>query len=308
MKKYQSILGEKPMVKDQSLLRHEDIRKNITVLPELEELIPPLQEDEFAQLEENIIREGCREALLIWETTQKNIDPDSDDNRPVYILIDGHNRYRICTKHDINFKIHLVNFESLPDVREYMIDNQLGRRNLNPEQISYLRGKKYNSQKLARGKYNREDHKGQNVPFATGSTSARIAEEFKVNEKTIKRDAEFALGLDKLENQLRVKILSGKIKVNKMDLQKLGKMEEAPLAISSMEEFSAAVGKTSNIPSPNPEKPVSNPKKELVAKLELLVKEVNIGTKPLSFLCDEIIKYAQDLKEFGKNQNVLKQP
>ena len=69
MKKYQLNLGEKKIIKDQGLLQFEEIKRQILILPELEQLIPPLLTDERQQLEQNIIREGCREALLIWQTT-----------------------------------------------------------------------------------------------------------------------------------------------------------------------------------------------------------------------------------------------
>ena len=147
MKKYQINLVEKKIIKDQGLLQFEEIKKQILILPELEELIPPLLTDELQQLEQNIIREGCREALLVWQTTEETIYPEKKDTNTVYVLIDGHNRYSICTKHGIDFKIHLVDFKNLYDARQYMVDNQLGRRNLTPEQVSYLRGMKYLTEK-----------------------------------------------------------------------------------------------------------------------------------------------------------------
>lgn len=289
------------MVKDQGLLRHEDIRRQITILPELEELIPPLQVEEFAQLEENILRDGCREALLVWETTQKRITPESSEDKQVYILIDGHNRHRICSRHQLDFKIHILPFSSLTEAREYMIDNQLGRRNLNSEQISYLRGKKYNSQKLEKGKYERQNYKGQNVLYASGSTSTRLAEEFKVNEKTIKRDAEFAEGLDRLDSPLRLKILSGKARINKLDVQKIAKLEPPVKSIDSIDRIMELLGKeTHEISNKKPNHPATEQKRKILGKLESLIKEIHQGTKPMSFLCDEIVKYAEELREITK--------
>ncbi len=286
------------MVKDQGLLRHEDIRRQITILPELEELIPPLQAEEFAQLEENILRDGCREALLIWETPRQNIYPGTPGDKQMYILIDGHNRHRICTRHQLDFKIHILPFGSLAEAREYMIDNQLGRRNLNPEQISYLRGKKYNNQKLEKGKYDRQGHKGQNVPYVIGSTSARLAEEFKVNEKTIKRDAEFAEGLDRLDTALRLKILSGKTKVNKLDVQKIAKMDLPDEPIDSIEKMAALTGKTKpDVPAREISVPLSPKKRKIVDKLESLIREISRGTKPVAALCDEIVKCTEELRK-----------
>ena len=164
-KKYMGNFGGTSIIKDQSLLNHEAIKQQIIILDELRDLIPPLQQEESDQLERNILAEGCREALLIWQTTANILDTNSTETSAVYILVDGHNRYGICLKHKLNFKIHLISFDSLKEVRDYMIDNQLGRRNLIPEQASYLRGLRYNTEKLEKGKYTREDHKGQNVPY-----------------------------------------------------------------------------------------------------------------------------------------------
>jgi uncharacterized small protein (DUF1192 family) len=80
----------------------------------LKSLIPALKHDEFLQLEQNIIADGCREPLLVW-----------DD-----ILIDGHNRYDICTKHGIRFDTKDMYFANHSDAKIWMINNQFGRRNL----------------------------------------------------------------------------------------------------------------------------------------------------------------------------------
>jgi len=82
---------------------------------ELKALIPPLAPDEYAQLEANILKDGCRDPLVLWGDT----------------LVDGHNRYEICTANNIEYKTVNHSFESLNEVKEWMITNQFGRRNLN---------------------------------------------------------------------------------------------------------------------------------------------------------------------------------
>jgi hypothetical protein len=156
-KKYQSALGEQKVFQHSTFVQHEEIKKNITIIPELESLIPPLLGDELAQLETNILKDGCREALLVWPTTEQVLEPinKSDSTKQIFVLIDGHNRYKICTKNTIDFSIHLVNYKTLEEVRGFMIDNQLGRRNLGTEQMSYLRGMKYIHLKQDKGKYSR---------------------------------------------------------------------------------------------------------------------------------------------------------
>jgi DNA modification methylase/ParB-like chromosome segregation protein Spo0J len=84
------------------------------ILQELESLIPPLTSEEFKQLERNILEEGIRDPLVTWNG----------------ILVDGHNRYRIAQEHDMNYETLEKEFENLNDVKIWMVNNQLGRRNL----------------------------------------------------------------------------------------------------------------------------------------------------------------------------------
>ena len=86
----------------------------LEVRREFKELIPPLTAEEYSQLEENILAEGCRDALVVWND----------------ILIDGHNRYEICTTHGLEFNTTQKDFESEDTAKVWIIDNQNGRRNL----------------------------------------------------------------------------------------------------------------------------------------------------------------------------------
>lgn len=81
---------------------------------EFQSLIPPLTFEEKEMLEESILSEGCRDAIVVWNDT----------------IIDGHNRYEICKKHGIPFETVNREFESRNEVIEWIIKNQFGRRNL----------------------------------------------------------------------------------------------------------------------------------------------------------------------------------
>lgn len=96
--------------------------KQLTIDPEFKNLIPPLSADEFAQLEQNIINEGCRDRLVIWEGK----------------IIDGHNRYEICHKNQVYFETKEEFFDERGEVIEWIIKNQFGRRNLPPYERSVL--------------------------------------------------------------------------------------------------------------------------------------------------------------------------
>ncbi len=78
-------------------------------------LIPPLTDEEYKGLEASILAEGCRDALVVW-----------DD-----VLVDGHNRYRICEAHGVPYNVVQKDFAERNEVLLWMLKNQLGRRNLN---------------------------------------------------------------------------------------------------------------------------------------------------------------------------------
>ncbi len=323
MKKgYLDTLSSKKIIKDQSLLRHEDIRHQIHILPELQELIPPLLPDELAQLENNIRRDGCREALLVWETTAGILN-NTDDKNPLYILVDGHNRYGICQRNSIDFRVNLKPFSGMDEVRTFMIENQLGRRNLTPEQTAYLRGLRYRDEKNERGKYDRNVHKGQNVPYAESnpaespetastrtkttervSTAQKLAKQFNVNEKTIKRDAEFAAGIEKLAPALKADVLSGKMGANKTLLQQLGKSTVADGSITSLDALTASPSPTplsaTSQTSPSAKRTMKATGRQspetLRATLMKLAAKLSVTTDSDISLCDEIVACATQLK------------
>ena len=88
---------------------------DIQINPKFRDLIPPLSPDEYEQLEKNLVSEGVRDALVLWGN----------------VLIDGHNRYEIAQKHGLEFQTTQVDFDNEDDAALWIIDNQLGRRNLN---------------------------------------------------------------------------------------------------------------------------------------------------------------------------------
>jgi len=94
----------------------ETTSKELTINPVFQALIPPLSEEEYAQLEENLIENGIREAISIWGDT----------------IVDGHNRYEIAKKHNLQYATISYEFESEDDVKLWIFKNQIGRRNLPP--------------------------------------------------------------------------------------------------------------------------------------------------------------------------------
>jgi tetrahydromethanopterin S-methyltransferase subunit G len=96
---------------------------NITVNEELKAYIDPLTSDEYEALERSLLAEGCRDALVLWGD----------------VLVDGHNRYGICQKHELPFQtVQNTFFKSMEDVHLWMIDQHLGRRSVSDFQRGVL--------------------------------------------------------------------------------------------------------------------------------------------------------------------------
>jgi hypothetical protein len=255
-KNFMGMMKDKTSTLKPSLLTaEEEIKGSIIILDELKELIPPLLSDETQQLEKNIIEFGVKDPLTVWETTEDVITP-TGSTRPVFVLIDGHNRFKIITRHTLDYRINIMSFPSLNSVKEYMIDYQLGRRNLTPEQSSFLRGKRYLQEKQERGGYKADK--------ANVDVSEELAKTYGVSNRTIKRDGEYAAGLEKIATPLRTEILSGKQKVPKSVIKDIGKNIKLT-ELNSLDELP----KESGIPN----KISFNTKEEL----EQIIKKLAIG-------------------------------
>lgn len=96
--------------------------KELIIDSEFRDLLPPLPEDKRKQLEENVLHDGIREPLTIWQG----------------ILVDGHNRYEIAQKHGLDFTTVEKDFASRNAAMYWMVINQFGRRDLTTYDRSVL--------------------------------------------------------------------------------------------------------------------------------------------------------------------------
>jgi len=91
------------------------LKNRLAIDKEFKELIPPLLEEEYRQLEQNILAKGkCLNPIILWDG----------------IIVDGHNRFYICIEHGIEFEVEEMEFGSREEAKLWIIKNQLGRRNL----------------------------------------------------------------------------------------------------------------------------------------------------------------------------------
>ena len=177
---------------------------------EFKMLLPVLDKETFALLEENILLNGCRDPIVLWGNT----------------IIDGHNRYQICMEHDIPFNTVEKEFDSRDDVLIWIVSTQIARRNLTPIQLSFFRGLHYIADKRIQGtnnQYVQKRENRQNVGFQ-GSTAKRLSEQYRVVPRTIERDAKIAEAINAIGEaspEAKRKILSGEMSINKNHLQKL---------------------------------------------------------------------------------------
>ena len=172
------------------------------ILKELEVLIPPLTSEEFKQLERNILEEGIRDPLVTWNG----------------ILVDGHNRYRITQEYDIDFVTVEKEFVDMNAVKEWMVNNQLGRRNLpefvRGELLSYVRemrkieGKEKQLLTLNKGK---ESPVLSNIDKTEHNTRNEFAE--KLGWSTGKTGM-FDVVTKKAPEELKVKLRTGEVNIH----------------------------------------------------------------------------------------------
>ncbi|MET3651313.1 hypothetical protein ABIC75_001015 [Dyella japonica] len=117
---------------------------DIVVNEELKAYIDPLTPDEYEALERSLLAEGCRDSLVLWGN----------------VLVDGHNRYGICRKHDLPFNtVQNTRFQSMEDVHLWMIEQHLGRRSVSDFQrgVLALRKREILQERRSRAKPVEED-------------------------------------------------------------------------------------------------------------------------------------------------------
>ena len=202
---------------------------NLKIDPEFQSQIPPLTDDEFKQLEENILKEGkLISPLIIWGNT----------------LVDGHNRYAILQKHpEIYFSTMPLRFENREEAVAWICRNQLGRRNFTPEQKKFLIGKQYSVEHRKPGGNGNNQYTAttqeavqeelcqiDTIPPTSAEASIRkqIAERNNVSESYVARSEKFMRGVEIMEQMMpgmQEKILSGQFKVRDADMHRLARAD-----------------------------------------------------------------------------------
>ena len=94
-----------------------------TVLPEMAELLPPLTGEQLAALEADILKNGCYSPVIVNEDM---------------VIIDGHNRQRLCEQHGLPYQMAVFSFEDMLEAKQWALDTQKGRRNLDKWELGKI--------------------------------------------------------------------------------------------------------------------------------------------------------------------------
>lgn len=176
---------------------------DIIIDDDIDGCLRPLTLDEVTKLKESILREGCRDPIVVWK---------NDDG--IYV-VDGHNRTKVMK--DIGkdkIKAVFLDFENKDQVKDWIITNQLSKRNLTKKEVDYYIGKQFALRKSS-------NHQS---PRQTTSI------DYGVSSKTVYNDVIYSEALDKISdmfgNSFKGDVLSNKVKSTKKDVIELSEKKE----------------------------------------------------------------------------------
>ena len=225
--------------------------RRLKIDPEFQSKIPPLTFEELNLLETNILEEGrILNPLIVWNG----------------LIVDGHNRFAILKNHpEIKYTVLEKEFANRYEAIVWICRNQLGRRNLKPEQFKYVLGQQYEAEKLATNfngnRFTSGDKTrcGQNVhTYKPERTAERIARENNTNEKAVRRAGQFSKGVDAAEKVapgIKQEILTGSIKPTEQAVAAIAKApeEERPALVAELrkpQKKKKAEKETTGLPAP----------------------------------------------------------
>ena len=152
---------------------------NLLIDTDFRNLLPELTSEEYTGLEKSIVKRGIINPILIWNG----------------VIVDGHNRYAIAQAHHIQtIPTKEISFQSKADAMQWIIDNQLARRNLLKSQLV-----------KAYEKYEEERAKEAEVKRLEGNSKGGSKSSSNLNETSepIRTAAEVAKKIGVSENTYR---------------------------------------------------------------------------------------------------------
>jgi ParB-like chromosome segregation protein Spo0J len=188
----------------------------LTVDEELERVAPPLVENELEILKADILEHGCRFPLIVWGD----------------MIVDGHNRYRICKEEGIPFGIEEMEFADKTEAKLWIVKNQLGRRNLKTfqrcEMVAPMEEEiKADLEKRRRDKISATLKAGGTVTTVAPSIKSRdiMANMAGVSHTTYSRAKVI---IEKADEETKAKLRTEELKIASVFNKLMGKTKEAP--------------------------------------------------------------------------------
>lgn len=193
--------------------------RTLKIDPEFQNKLPPLTDEEFRQLEENILDEGrVRNPIIVWNDT----------------IVDGHNRYKVILKHPfVEWSVRDMEFADKWEALAWICKNQLGTRNMTEEQKTIVTGEMYKARKHSHG----GDRGNQYTKVASSQpdnlaickqnrVANQIAEELNISPASVIRAEMYVDGIEAIreeEPELADAIISSKKHVSKQTVRDIGK-------------------------------------------------------------------------------------
>lgn len=152
------------------------------VLPEMADLLPPLTGEQIAALESDLLKNGCYSPIIVNEDM---------------VIIDGHNRQRLCEQHGLPYQMAVFSFEDLLEAKQWALETQKGRRNLDKWELGKI-ALKLKPEVEAKARANMSagggDQKSENAksgsatlpnPISTVDTRKELADSVGLGERTM---------------------------------------------------------------------------------------------------------------------------
>ena len=139
-------------------IEYTSAERTPTILPELAELLPPLSGEQLAALEKDILQNGCYAPIIVNEDL---------------VVVDGHNRQQICTRHDLPYKMAVFAFDDLLEAKQWALDTQKGRRNLDKWELGKI-ALKLRPEIEARAKANQQAYHGNQYESGPSATLPEV--------------------------------------------------------------------------------------------------------------------------------------
>ncbi len=204
--------------------------RQLRIDAEFKTLIRPLRRDEYAQLEANLVLDGCLNSIIVWND----------------VIVDGHNRYEICNRIHIPYAVQEIEFDSREDAIVWICNNQLGRRNITEETRRYLIGRQYEAEKIVGFRRNTDGHNQYTISDdydeigdpsdmrdrerreSGRRTASRLGKKYHVSSGAVQKYGKYSAALDTIADkapELVPQILSGNYKISHDNVVALSMME-----------------------------------------------------------------------------------